>query len=108
MDTGTGSGHLRRLLPVAVGSAVLAVTAAGCRTSDTSPTPAFERACNDPVAPTEALFRVTASPQEPEVVDVDAGTYSVINTNRGGIEVEVCPDTTLSDIEPAVPLPAAG
>ena len=59
----------------------------------------------DPAAPTEALFRVTASPQQPGVVDVDPGTYSVLNTNRGAIEVEVCPDVSLSHVEPAVPDP---
>ena len=59
----------------------------------------------DPASPTEALFRVTASPQQPGVVDVDAGTYSVLNTHNGGIEVEVCPGVTLSDVEPAIPDP---
>ncbi len=59
----------------------------------------------DPASPTEALFRVTASPQQPGVVDVDAGTYSVLNTHNGGIEVEVCPGVTLSDVEPALPDP---
>lgn len=63
---------------------------------------------SDPEAPTEALFRVTASPQQPGVVDVEAGTYSVLNTNRGGIDVEVCPDVTLSDVEPAIPNPGTG
>lgn len=60
---------------------------------------------SDPGAPTEALFRVTASPQQPGVIDVEAGTYSVLNTNRGGIQVQVCPDVTLSDVEPAIPDP---
>jgi hypothetical protein len=48
---------------------------------------------------------VTASRQAPGVIDVDAGTYAVLNTNRGGIEVEVCPDVTLSDVEAAHPDP---
>ncbi|HSU01471.1 MAG TPA: hypothetical protein VLK03_02890 [Nocardioides sp.] len=58
---------------------------------------------SDPGAPTEALFRVTTSPQQPGVVHVEAGTYVLLNTNRGGIEVEVCPDVTLSSVEPAAP-----
>lgn len=62
---------------------------------------------SDPATSEEALFRVRASPQQPGVVDVDAGTYSVLNTNRGGIEVEVCPDVTLSDVEPATPAQGA-
>ena len=53
--------------------------------------------------PSEALIRVRTSLQQPGVVDIEAGTYSVLNTNRGGIEVEVCPDVTLSDVEPATP-----
>jgi hypothetical protein len=60
---------------------------------------------SDPDAPTEALFRVTSSRQAPGVVELKAGTYNVLNTNRGGIEVEVCPDVTLSDVEPARPDP---
>lgn len=65
---------------------------------------------SDSGSPTEALFRVTTSPQQPGVVDVKAGTYLVLNSNRGGIEVEVCPDVTLSDVEVATPDPgtAAG
>ncbi len=58
---------------------------------------------SDPSAPTEALFRVRTSLQQPGVVDIAAGTYSVLNTNRGGIEVEVCPDVKLTDVEPATP-----
>ena len=58
---------------------------------------------SDPAAPKDALFRVRASPQQPGVVDVDAGTYSVLNANRGGIEVEVCPNVTLSGVETATP-----
>lgn len=58
---------------------------------------------SDPAAPQDALFRVRVSPQQPGVVDVDAGTYNVLNTNRGGIEVEACPDVTLSDVETATP-----
>jgi hypothetical protein len=57
----------------------------------------------DPGAPTEALFRVRTSLRMPGVVDVEAGTYIVLNTNRGAIEVEVCPDVMLSDVEPATP-----
>lgn len=58
---------------------------------------------SDPAAPSEALFRVGASLRQPGIVDVEAGTYSVLNTNRGGIEVEVCPDVIVSDVEPATP-----
>jgi hypothetical protein len=58
---------------------------------------------SDPNAPTEVLFRVRTSLQQSGVVDIGAGTYSVLNTNRGGIEVEVCPDVTLTDVEPAKP-----
>ena len=54
-------------------------------------------------APDDVRYRVTTSPQSPGVVDVDAGTYAVLNTNRGGIEVEACPDVTLSDVEAAHP-----
>ena len=58
---------------------------------------------SDPGAPSETLFRFRTSLQQPGVVDIEAGTYSVLNTNRGSIEVEVCPDVTLSDVEPATP-----
>ncbi len=58
---------------------------------------------SDPGAPNEALFRIRISLQQPGVVDVEAGTYIVLNTNRGAIEVEICPDVTLSDVEPATP-----
>ncbi|QBX55538.1 hypothetical protein EXE58_08780 [Nocardioides seonyuensis] len=58
---------------------------------------------NDPDTPSEPVFRVTALLQQPGVVDVEAGTYSLLNTNRGGIEVRTCPDVTLSDVEPATP-----
>jgi hypothetical protein len=143
---------VRRSVILAVGSGVLMLTAAGCRTtSDTLPGPALEMSCNpaatdlgvptvrrparlttsggrhrfvvdnlppgsvfgeiedtevqlsDPGAPTEALFRVRTSLQQPGVVDVAAGTYIVLNTNRGAVEVEVCPDVTLSGVEPATP-----
>jgi hypothetical protein len=53
----------------------------------------------------DVRYRVTASRQQPGVVDVDAGTYSVLNSNRGEIEVEVCPDVTLSDVEASQPDP---
>jgi hypothetical protein len=56
-------------------------------------------------SPDDVRYRVTASRQEPGVVDVDAGTYWVLNTNRGGIEVEACPDVTISDVEAAHPDP---
>ena len=58
---------------------------------------------SDPDDPGEVLFRVRTSLQEPGVIDVEAGTYSLLNTNRGAIEVEVCTDVTLTDIEPAGP-----
>lgn len=58
---------------------------------------------SDPDAPLEAVFRVTTSLQQPGVVDVEAGTYSVLNTNRGAIQVEGCPDVALSDVQPAAP-----
>jgi hypothetical protein len=58
---------------------------------------------SDPDPPTEALFEVNASLRRPGVVDLEAGTYIVLNTNRGGIEVEVCPDVKLADVEPATP-----
>ena len=61
---------------------------------------------SDPDAPTEALVRVRTSLRQPGVVDVEAGTYSVLNTNRGAIEIEVCPDVTLSGVEPATPVQA--
>ena len=61
----------------------------------------------DPAAPTEALFRVTVSPQQPGVVDVEAGTYSVLNTHNGGIAVEACPDVTLAGVRRAIPDPGA-
>ena len=63
---------------------------------------------SDPEDPSEVLFRVRASPREPGVVDVEAGTYSVLNTNRGGIDAQTCPDVTLSDVEPASPESGAG
>lgn len=56
-------------------------------------------------SPDDVRYRVTASRQVPGVVDVGAGTYVVLNTNRGGIEVEACPDVTLSDVEAAHPDP---
>ena len=56
-------------------------------------------------SPDDVRYRVNASRQEPGVVDVDAGTYWVLNTNRGGIEVEGCPDVTISDVEAAHPDP---
>jgi hypothetical protein len=58
---------------------------------------------SDPGDPMEALFLVRTSLRMPGVVDVEAGTYLVLNTNRGAIEVEVCPDVMLSDVEPATP-----
>ena len=141
---------MRSFLTLAIGSGVLVMAAAGCRTtSDAPPGPALELSCadpgatslgvptvrqparlttsgglhrfvvktlptgsllgeiedtevqlSDPDAPSEVLFRVTASRQEPGVVELDAGTYVVRNTNRGGLEVEVCPDVTLSDDSP--------
>lgn len=150
--------HVRRLLTLAVGSGVLVVAAAGCRTMpDAPPGPALEMSCDnpgatdlgvptvrrparlttsggrhrfvvenlppgsifgevedtevqlsDPGAPTKALFRVRTSLQQPGVVEVEAGTYIVLNTNRGGLEVEVCPDVTLSDVEPATPEQGTG
>jgi hypothetical protein len=60
---------------------------------------------SEPGGPITALFRVTVSPQRAGVVDVEPGTYRVLNTNRGSIVVEVCPDVTLSDVEPAIPDP---
>ncbi len=59
----------------------------------------------DPDALTEGRFHVTSSPQQPGVIAVEAGTYGVLNTNRGSIDVEVCSDVTLSDVEPAIPDP---
>jgi hypothetical protein len=147
-----------RRLTLAIGSGVLVVAAAGCRTpADTPPGPALEMSCDnpgatdlgvptvrrparlttsggrhrfvvenlppgsifgeiedtevqlsDPGAPTEALFRVRTSLQRPGIVDVEAGTYLVLNTSRGGIEVEVCPDVTLSDVESGTPAQGAG
>ncbi len=44
-------------------------------------------------------YRVTTSPQEPGVIDVDAGTYRVVNTARGRLLVEACPEVTFSDVE---------
>ena len=52
-------------------------------------------------------YRVTASRRQPGVIDVDAGTYWVVNSARDGIEVEACPDVTLSDVEAAHPYPRA-
>ena len=63
---------------------------------------------SDPDAPTEALFEVKASLRQPGVVHVEAGIYSVLDTNGGSIEVEVCPDVTLSDVEPSIPDPGTG
>ena len=57
---------------------------------------------SDPDTPT-VRYRVTTSPREPGVVEVQAGTYSVLNTNSGRIVVEVCPDVTISDVAPAIP-----
>lgn len=51
--------------------------------------------------PGDLRHRVTASRRDPGTIDVDAGTYLVLNTNRGEIDVEACPDVTLSGIEPA-------
>ena len=51
--------------------------------------------------PKETRYRVTASRQRPGTIDVEAGTYWVLNTNRGEIDVEVCPDVTISDVEAA-------
>jgi hypothetical protein len=62
----------------------------------------------DAESPSDVRYRVTASRQQPGVVDVDAGTYSILNTNRGEIEVEVCPDVTLSDVEASQPDPQGG
>ena len=45
----------------------------------------------DVASPDDVRYRVTASRQAPGVVDVDAGTYAVLNTNRGGIEVDGVP-----------------
>ena len=59
----------------------------------------------DVASPDDVRYRVTASRQAPGVVDVDAGTYAVLNTNRGGNEVEACSDVTLSDVEAAHPDP---
>jgi hypothetical protein len=59
-------------------------------------------------APGEARYKVRASPQVPGVIYVEAGTYWVLNTNRGGIGVEVCPDVILSDVEPANRPPRGG
>ena len=54
---------------------------------------------------TDVRYRVTASRQRPGTIDVEAGTYWVLNTNRGEIDVEACPDVTLSDVEAANPDP---
>lgn len=51
----------------------------------------------------DARYRVTASLTRPGVVDVEAGTYWVLNTNRGEIDAAVCPDVTLSEVEVALP-----
>lgn len=51
----------------------------------------------------KARYRVTASLTRPGVVDVEAGTYWVLNTNRGEIDAAVCPDVTLSEVEVALP-----
>ena len=63
---------------------------------------------SDADAPTEAELRVTASPQQPGVIEVEAGTYSVLNTNRGAIQVEACRDVTLSDVVPGTPEAGTG
>ena len=63
---------------------------------------------SDPDAPSEVLLRVRVSLRQPGVVEVEPGTYSVLNTNRGGIEAHTCPDVTLSDVEPASPESGAG
>lgn len=51
----------------------------------------------------DPLHRVRVSPTRPGVVDVGAGTYWVLNTNRGQIDVTVCPDVTISEAEVAQP-----
>ncbi len=56
----------------------------------------------------DVRYRVTVSRRQPGVIDVEAGTYWVVNSARGGIEVEACPDVTLSDVEGAHPDPRGG
>ncbi len=57
--------------------------------------------------PTDVRYRVTASPRRPGTIDVEAGTYSVLNTNLGAIDVVVCPDVTVSDVKVAHPVAAS-
>ena len=52
--------------------------------------------------PSDIRYRATSSPQRPGVIEVDAGTYSVVNSHRGRIDVEACDDVTLSEIEPSL------
>lgn len=56
-------------------------------------------------SPQEIRYRVTSSPQQPGVIDVDAGTYSVVNSSRGRIDLEACDAVTLSEIEPSLRAP---
>lgn len=98
---------MRRLLTLAIGSGVLAVAVSGCGTSsdDTPPGPALEMSCDNPAAtdlgvPTvRRPARLTTSGGRHRFVVTGLPTGSIF----GEIEVEVCPDVTLSDVDPAQP-----
>ena len=57
----------------------------------------------DPDSPDEVAAAITITPRQPGVVAVGSGTYLVTNSHRGAIEMDVCPDVTVTDVQPAHP-----